>query len=197
MIHPSYPGFMGEQIAETASKLVPLMLLLLTVFGVLVITILVLKFRLKRQMQVGGSKRKKRGRSKSIQAGDVITVLGRAFNVTSISELPKGRAGGIWCFLEGEEGPGRLNLAPGREQANYFPGRGVLQCGPEPPGQIDRDGQTYEKICEPVDIAGGSILVLYQGPPGRLLAAEKGPDEAVLWRGKEIPAEGIEILEEK
>ena len=89
-----YAFHMGEQVAEAASKLVPLLLLLLAVFGTLIIAVIVLRIRLK--YQTSKSSKKHSGSPVQMQPGDVITVLGKTFEVKKVSDylLGPGRKSG-------------------------------------------------------------------------------------------------------
>ena len=186
---------MGEQVAEAASKLVPLLLLLLAIFGTLIVVVIVLRIRLKHQ--TSKPSKKNSGSPVQMQPDDVITVLGKTFEVKKVSDLPAEAGQEIWCWLEGETNLGRLNLSKDMQKAYYYPGQSDIEDGQSFPEKIERDNRSYERQAEALTLSEGWQLARYLGPSERMLAIEVTDNKATLWHGKSNPPEGVELLEEK
>jgi len=110
---------MGEQVAKTASNLVPLLLILFAVFAVLIAAAVLLRMRVRKETGLPAGKRRNL-KPVDMRSGDVITILGRTFNV--ISRVPLD-ALSFWCSLEGEDAPARLSFNKDLTEARYFPGQ--------------------------------------------------------------------------
>lgn len=184
---------MGEQVAKTASNLLPLLGILFGIFAVLIVAAIILRARVRKE--TGRPLGKKRALTPAdMRSGDVITVLGRTFNVISRVPLAPDSS---WCSLQGEESPARLTFNKDMSQATYFPGQA------EPPGndpfpvEIKREEGAYRRTGDPLPVGDDWKVALYQGPGDRHLACEARAESRILWRGKSIPPEGITILEEK
>lgn len=183
---------MGEQVAKTASNLLPLLGILFGIFAVLIGAAIVLRMRVRKES--GRPLRKKRAMTPvDMRSGDVVIVLGRTFNVISRVPLDPDSS---WCSLEGEEAPARLTFKKDLSSAFYFPGQGELEGDPFPE-EIKREEGAYKRSIEPLPVGDDWKVALYQGPNDRYLASESRADSKILWRGKSIPPEGITILEEK
>jgi hypothetical protein len=184
---------MGEQVAKTASNLVPLLLILFVIFAVLIAAAILLRMRVRKE--TGLPLRKKKALTPlDMRSGDVITVLGRTFNV--ISRVPL-YSDWSWCSLEGEESPARLTFNKDLSEALYFPGQGKLEGDESFPDEIKREEGTYNRKSDPLPVGDDWKVALYLGPNDRYLALESRADKKILWRGKSIPPEGVTILEEK
>jgi hypothetical protein len=184
---------MGEQVAKTASNLLPLLGILFGIFAVLITAAIILRMRVRKEtvLPLG---RKRSLKPVDMRSGDVITVLGRTFNV--ISRVPLD-ALSFWCSLEGEDAPARLSFNKDLSEAFYFPGQGELE-GEDPfPEEIKREEGAYKRKANPLPIGDDWKVAIYEGPSERFLASESRADKKILWRGKSIPPEGVTILEEK
>jgi hypothetical protein len=183
---------MGEQVAKTASNLLPLLGILFGIFAVLIGAAIILRVRVRKES--GLPLRRKRALTPvDMRSGDVIIVLGRTFNVISRVPLDPDSS---WCSLEGEEAPARLIFKKDMSQAFYFPGQGDLEGDPFPE-DIKREEGAYKRTIDPLPIGDDWKVALYKGPTDRYLASESRADSKILWRGKSIPPEGVIILEEK
>jgi hypothetical protein len=184
---------MGEQVAKTASNLLPLLGILFGIFAVLIIAAIFLRMRVRKES--GLPLGKKRALTPvEMRAGDVITVLGRTFSV--ISRVPLDSAFS-WCCLEGEETPARLSFKKDMSEVFYFPGRGEPEGDNPFPEKIKREEGAYQRTAGPLPVGDDWKVALYSGPADRWLAVEARADSKILWRGKTIPPEGVTILEEK
>ena len=184
---------MGEQVAKTASNLLPLLGILFGIFAVLITAAIILRVRVRKETGLPLGK-KRSLKPVDMRSGDVITVLGRTFNV--ISRVPLDPASS-WCSLEGEDSPARLSFNQDLSEAFYFPGQGEL-AGDDPfPEEIKREEGAYKRTTDPLPVGDDWKVALYSGPTERYLALEARADKKILWRGKAIPPEGITILEEK
>ncbi len=187
---------MGEQVINAASKLVPLLVLLAAVFGALIITVLVLRVRLGRATRNPGRDRKRSGPAR-IQADDVITVLGKTLVSGRVADVSSDSSPFSWCRLEAEDGPALLSMPSSAQEAFYFPGHGEWKESETFPESVEREQRVYRRTAEPAELSAGWKIAFYEGPDGRCLAIEELDGVCGLWRGKSIPAEGIQVLEEK
>ncbi len=185
---------MEEAFSQTAGKLVPLLVLLGIVFGALIVIALVLRARVRRE--AGAQPVRRRGSAAELQPDDVLSVLGRMFTVEAVEALSTDKGSALWCVLTSETEPARLALARDLSWAIQFPGSGPVPEGELFPERIDRSGAGYAREAEPVQLGQGWRLARYQGESGRWLAVEQRGGADALWRGKEIPVEGVEVLEE-
>lgn len=185
---------MEEAFSQTAGKLVPLLVLLGVVFGALIVVALVLRTRVRRE--AGAQPVHRRGSASEVQPDDVLSVLGRTFTVEAVEELATGNGPALWCALVSDAEPARLALARDLSWAIQFPGSGPVPEGEAFPERIDRSGAGYAREGEPIQLGQGWRLARYRGEAGRWLAVEQRGGTDALWRGKEIPVEGVEILEE-
>ncbi len=184
---------MGEQVAKTASNLLPLLGILFGVFVVLIAAAIILRMRVRKE--TGLPLRKKGALTPAdMRSGDVITVLGRTFNLISRVPLDPDSS---WCSLEGEDSPARLSFKKDLSQAFYFPGRGELEADAAFPEEIKREEGVYKRTADPLPVGDDWKVALYTGPNDRHLAVEARAESKILWRGKSIPPEGLTILEEK
>ncbi len=181
---------MGEEFAQAASKLVPLLTLLGVFFGAIII--LIIGLRLHQDQQ-----RRKRQQAQQADAGEVITVLGRAFEVEQTAPLPGDEGTGLWYCLLGEQGPARLELSADKTQAHYFPSQAPSPAGEPCPAQVEHDQRSFTRIDPALPLAADWTLCRYQGPDDRHLIIETRAQQITLWNGKSIPAEGVVVLEEK
>jgi len=184
---------MGEQVAKTASNLLPLLIILFVIFAVLIGAAILLRMRVRKETGLPGGKRRNL-KPVDMRSGDVITILGRTFNV--ISRVPLD-ALFSWCSLEGEDAPARLCFNKDLSEARYFPGQGELEGNDPFPEEIKREEGAYKRDADPLPVGDDWKVAIYQGPPDRYLASESRADKKILWRGKSIPPEGVTILEEK
>lgn len=186
---------MEEAFSQTAGKLVPLLILLGIVFGALIAVALVLRARVRRE--AGAQPVRRRGSAAQLQADDVLSVLGRMYTVEAVETLATDDGPALWCVLTSETEPARLALARDVSWAIQFPGRGPAPEGEVFPVRIEHNGAGYRREGEPVQLGQGWRLARYQGEGGLWLAVEQRGATDGLWRGKEIPAEGIEVLEDE
>ena len=186
---------MEEAVAQTASKLVPLLILLGIIFGGLIIVALVVRTRVRRE--TGAQPVRRRGSAADVQPDDVLSVLGRSFTVQAIEELADPAGPLLWCVIGSDDGPARLALARDLGSAIHFPGQGPAPEGQAMPERISRDEGGYERLGEPVQLGQGWRVARYRGPGGLWLALEVRGAAETLWRGKEIPVEGVTVLEEE
>lgn len=184
---------MGEQVAKTASNLVPLLLILFVIFAVLIAAAILLRMRVRKETGLPAGKRRNL-KPVDMRSGDVITILGRTFNV--ISRVPLDPLS-FWCSLEGEDAPARLSFNKDLSEAWYFPGQGELEGGDPFPEEIKREEGAYQRSADPLPVGDEWKVAIYRGPNQRYLASESRADKKILWRGKSIPPEGVTILEEK
>jgi len=180
---------MGDQIAEAAGKLVPLLLLLLVVFGSLILLAVLLRAKVRAER---GARRRGRRQPGQFQDGDVVSVLGRSFSVERVEQAGESDT----LLLLGGERSARLIWHRGREQASYFPGRlDSLDGAADLPELLLHDQVSFERSSPPGRLADGTRLGIYQASSGQLLLVEAG-QQLLLWRGKAIPAEGVELIED-
>jgi hypothetical protein len=186
---------MEETVARTASNLVPLLVTLAVIFGVLIVLALVLRSRVR--SQPGARPVRQRSSPADLQPGDVLSVLGRAFQVEAV-EILEGRGGpALWCVLHADDGSGRTALARDLSWAVHFPGQSPGPSDPLFPERIERQEGDYQRADDPVQLGQGWRVARYRGAAGRWLAIEERVGERTLWRGKEIPVEGVTVLEEQ
>jgi hypothetical protein len=184
---------MGEQVAQTASNLLPLLGVLFGIFAILITAAIILRIRVRKES--GRPLKKKRALTPvDMRSEDVIIILGRTFNVISRVPLDPDSS---WCSLEGEESPARLTFKGDMSQAFYFPGRGELESDDPFPDEIKREEGAYQRTTDPLPVGDDWKVALYKGPTDRYLASESRAEVKILWRGKSIPPEGVTILEEK
>jgi hypothetical protein len=186
---------MGDAVANSFSHLLPLLILLLVVFGVLILAAILLRGRLRRDTEQPSVRR-----STSpllMRGGDVGVVLGRTFQVLAVEELKLPEGASLWCCLEREDGPSRLLLRKDLSAALYYPGQGEAPAADPFPEQINRDELSFRRGSEPLALGEGWKVAAYQGPGERALAVEVKGGKATLWRGKAIPVEGVEVLQDK
>ncbi len=184
---------MGEVVANTASRLVPLLVLIAVVFGSLIVLSLALRYRVRRDVSARPARRLPSAADAA--PGDVLSVLGRSFSVLQVETLSAPEGPATWCVLDSDDGPGRTMLLRDLSLAIHFPGCGDAPEGPFPE-RIERHGRAYERVGEPQQLGQGLRVARYRDEAGRWLAVEERGGEAVLWRGKEIPVEGVRILQE-
>lgn len=186
---------MGEQIAKTASNLLPLLGILFGIFALLMIALILLRIKVRRDAGFPLLSRRRKALSPAdMRCGDVVTVLGRTFNVTALSSLDDESS---WCGLDGENTSARLRVKKDLSEALYFPGRGEPSGAAVFPQEIKREDGEYRRAGEPVPVEDDYKICLYRGPGEHWLAVEARGENVLLWRGKAIPPEGITILEEK
>lgn len=180
---------MGEQIAEAAGKLVPLILLLLLVFGGLILLAVLLRIKVRAESAARKNVRRRPGQ---FAAGDVVSVLGRTFNVERVE--PAAETDTL-LFLAGEQ-PARLLWHSGQQQASYFPGRleNISGAG-ELPDDLRHEQLSFQRQSPPARLDDNTLLGRYQADGGQLLLVEAGA-QLLLWRGKRIPAEGVELIQD-
>jgi len=185
---------MSETVSTTVSNLLPLLGLLAGIFLVLIIAAVALRYRVRRP---GSSPSRKRSHTPAdMQAGDVLGVLGKTFQVDGVTGLTLEAGEAVWCSLSEEGGPGRLLLTRDLKNATYFPGHSAT--GEDSiPEKITREEGDYQRIGEPLDLEPGWKLGRYQGPAEKFLALEIKAGQATLWRGKSIPPEGVRLIEDK
>jgi hypothetical protein len=185
---------MEEAVSQTASNLVPLLLVLAVVFGGLIVAALVLRTRIRGE--TGPQPVKRRAASTRIANGDVVSVLGRSFMVETVDQTQALGQASVWCSLRDDEGPCRTTLAADRALAVHFPGCEDPPEGEAYPETIERDDGHFERLAAPEQLGQGLRLAVYRGRDGRWLALEERAGQTTLWRGKQIPAEGVVVLEE-
>jgi hypothetical protein len=184
---------MAETVEKTFSNLVPLLVLMAIVFGVLILAAFLLRYWVRRGASAGVVKRT--ASLCEMCAGDLGVVLGRTYTV--VASYPLEALGGHarYCLLQREEGPTRLLLRVDETQAVYFPG---TEAAPEGfPDSVSRDEGAYARKLGPIDLAPDLKLALYAGPGERHLAIEAASGKTALWRGKDIPVEGVSVLKEQ
>lgn len=186
---------MEEAFAQTASKLLPLLIILGVVFGALIVAALFVRARVRRE--TGSQPVRKRSSAANVQVDDVLSVLGRSFTVQAVEALATEAGAALWCVLGSDEGPARLALAGDLSLAVHYPGRAPAPQGEPFPARIGRDEGSYERRGDPVQLEQGWRLARYEGAGGRWLTLEQRGSEQTLWRGKEIPVEGVSVLEEE
>jgi hypothetical protein len=185
---------MPEMVSHSLSNLVPLLILVLVVFGLVIGAAIFLRNRIGKDLEQ--SMVHKPESVLGMADGDVCTVLGRAFEVKSAASVQTPQGSVLWCDLEGEKGPIRLLLWQDHSQALYFPAQ-VEHPGQAPfPDRVVRDQDDFSKSFGPLKLESGQQLALYQGAQERVLAIECRDEKPVLWRGKSIPFEGISLLQE-
>lgn len=186
---------MEEAVAQTASKLVPLLVVLGVIFGGLIGVALLMRARVRRE--TGARPVRPSGSVVDLQPDDVLSVLGRTFSVQAVESLAGESGAVLWCVLGSDDGPARTALWRDLSQAVHFPGRGTAPNGEAFPERIDRDAGSFTRIEDPIQLGQGWRLARYQGAGGRWLAVEQRAGEEILWRGKEIPVEGVMLIEEE
>jgi hypothetical protein len=179
--------FMGEQVAQAASRLVPFLALLLGVFGVLIVAALILRAKVRAE---SWARQKERSRWQP-QLGEPCLVLGRAFTVVGLQNLADCSR---LVSLQGEQAAGRLLLPPQGESLFYFPGTLTMDGLEGIPAEIVREGETFRRMIGPLEISAGHQLAAYESG-GRLLLLERIQNSLTVWRGKAIPREGFAPLE--
>jgi hypothetical protein len=186
-----------DQFTDSAAKLVPLLVLLLVIGGVLIGAALLLRGRIMRDAGITGPRRRAVAgpAGDRFLAGDLVSVLGKSFQITSRVLLPDQAT--IWCCLQGDEAEARLEFPTDLSRAISYPGQGEF-TGAEPfPASLTREEGAYARQGDPVAVDDGWTLARYQGPAERALALESLRGKTTLWRGKQIPPEGIQLISEK
>ena len=174
-------------------NLVFLLLPLLLVFGVLIGLSLVLWLRHARERKSGA-----RGPGALLRAGpeDVVSVLGRLFQIVLVCPLALPSGAKLWFGLKDDEGECRLWLSQDLSGASFFPGRGKAPADGGFPSEINREEGTHSRVDQPISICAGTEVALYAGPGEYCLALERAGDCRILWRGKAIPVEGVFLFQE-
>ena len=188
-------GPMEETVARSASNLLPLLVVLGVVFGLLIVLALVLRSRVRSDLVARPARR--RSGSAEPQPGDLLSVLGRSFAVEAVETVNASDLELLWCVLAADDGPGRTALARDSSLAVHFPGQGPA---PEPdsfPERLERQDGPYQRLGDPAQLGQGWRLACYRGTAGRWLALEERAGQRTLWRGKEIPVEGVCVLEDQ
>jgi hypothetical protein len=176
------------------TNLLPLLLLLLGIFGSLIIAALFLRALVRRN--IGSAPVDKKDSPTTMKAGDVAIVLGRTFQVSNAQEITL-TAGKAFLFaLEREDGQALIIIAKDLGYAYYLPNQAEL-VDKGFPEIITRKEGAYARQGTPIDIAENHKLALYAGPNDRWLVAESTEKTEILWAGKAIPVEGVTVLAEK
>ncbi|RME20969.1 MAG: hypothetical protein D6806_15480 [Deltaproteobacteria bacterium] len=180
---------MGDQIASTASKLVPLLLVLVAVFGALIVAAVLLRWKVRAESAKLRAGPKKKGGE--FERDDVVSVLGRMFNVTRVSTFETAGKVHTLLELEGQEEKAKVVFSKGAERAMYFPGRLDFEGG-DFPEVVNREGREFVLTHGPVAAEPGRLAIYSAGEFHAMLI--EGSDGIGAWKGKDIPAEGIEVV---
>ncbi len=185
---------MEEALSRTAGNLLPLLLLLGVIFGVLITLALLLRFKVRSETR---SRPVRRRRSPAeLQPGDLLSVLGRTYAVEAVETFTADDGAALWCVLGGEAGAARCLLGRDGQWALHFPGSEAAPAGRGFPEQIEHESGACARQGGPWQAAAGLELARYRcaGPLWLMLEARSG--QGCLWRGKEVPAEGLVVLED-
>lgn len=186
---------MEEAISHGLSTMLPLLGMLAVVFGGLIAVALVLRIHMRRQMNASGGVA-----ATSVihtKEGDLISVLGRTFTVDDVSRTD-GEEGFVWVCLSSGESSARLAFGKAGDLALSFPGKPQPVTEPEGfPSSMSFDDRGYLRASLGQLGTGEQGVVLYTGDSGFWLALEKKPDSMLVWRGKEIPTEGVSVLQDQ
>jgi hypothetical protein len=179
---------------QAFANLVPLLVLVLGIFGLLITAALILRARVRRN--TGSAPVGTAGSPTAMKPGDVAIVLGRTFQVGSTQELLLTTGLAFLFILEREDGQARLIIAKDLAYTYYLPNKGEL--GDEGFSEIiTRKEGNYARQGSPLELAENKNVLLYAGPNDRWLLAESAEKKQILWAGKAIPVEGVTVLTEK
>jgi len=179
-------------MGPTMKNLVFLLLPLLLVFGVLIGLSLVLRLRYARERKRAQGP----GSLLSAKPEDVVSVLGRLFQIVEVCPLSLPSGERLWFGLKDDEGQCRLWLRQDLSGASFFPGRGKAPAEGGFPSELTREEGTHSRVDQPVSLSAGREVALYAGPGDYCLAIERAGDVRILWRGKAIPVEGVFLFQE-
>jgi hypothetical protein len=185
---------MEEALSRTASNLLPLLLLLGVIFGILITLALLLRFKVRSETRRRPVRRRRS--PAELQPGDLFSVLGRTYAVEAVETFTAGEDAALWCVLGGEAGPARCLLGRDGRWALHFPGSEAAPAEPGFPERIERESGACDRQGGPWQAAPGLELARYRcAGPLRLMIEARG-EQRSLWRGKEVPVEGLVVLEE-
>lgn len=179
---------------QAFTNLLPLLLLLLGIFGVLITAALFLRALVRKN--VGPSQVSVAGSPISMKSGDVAVVLGRTFQVRHAREVVLSAGPAFWFALEREDGQARLMIAKDLGYTYYLPNQGEFDEQDFPEVLTRKEG-AFARQGLPIYLDENEKIALYAGPNDRWLAAESAENTKALWAGKSIPVEGITVLVEK
>ena len=179
---------MGEQVAKTASNLLPLLAVLLGIFGVLILLAVLLRARVRSE---SASSRRKRSAWQP-EGGEPCSVLGRAYTMQAVFVLPDG---GRLVELRADDAEARLLAPPAGESLWYFPGTLAIAQAAEFPEELTIKEQKFVRQGEPAAVSALHRIAAYRAGEELLLLVEVRGDKASVWRGKCIPREGFGPLE--
>lgn len=179
---------MDEQLVKTASNLLPLVAVLLGIFGVLIVLALLLRARVRAE---SSSYRRQRSCWKP-QQGEPCSVLGRAFTVQALADLPDGR-----CLLDlrADDTEARFLLQPAGDSHWYFPGTMSAEQAKMFPDEMRLKEQRFVRLEEPLTVSAQRRVATYRAGEELLLLVEVSGEKTSVWRGKCIPREGFGPLE--
>lgn len=186
---------MEEALSRTAGNLLPLLLLLGVIFGILLTLALLLRFKVRSETRRRPVQRRRS--PTELQPGDLLSVLGRTYAVEAVETLAVDEGAALWCVLGGEAGAARSLLGRDGRWALHFPGSEAAPAAPGFPEQIERESGACARQGGPWQAAPGLELARYRcsGPLWLMLEARRG--QRSLWRGKEVPVEGLRALEDR
>ncbi len=179
---------MGEQVAKTAANLMPLLLVLLGIFTVLIVLAVLLRARIRAE----SSAYQRQRAAWQPERGEPCSVLGRAFNVQSVAELPEGQR---LLELRGDDAQARMLLQPSGDSHWYFPGTTTADQAGGLPGEMVLKEQRFLRQGEPAVVSDQKRIATYRAEGDLLLLVEVRGDDVSVWRGKCIPREGFGPLE--
>ncbi len=179
---------------QAFANLLPLLLLVLGIFGLLITAALILRARVRRN--IGSATVDKTSSPTTMKPGDVAIVLGRTYQVGATQEIMLPTGAVLLFVLEREDGHARLIIAKDLGHAYYLPNKGELREEGFPETIARKEG-TYARQGSPLQLAENQRLVLYAGPNDRWLLIESAKNTEILWAGKAIPVEGVTVLTEK
>jgi hypothetical protein len=176
------------------TNLVPLLLLVLVIFGLLITAALILRATVRKNL--GAAPVGKTSSPTAMRRGDVAVVLGRMYQVGNTQEITLAAGSAFLFILEREDGPARLIIAKDLGYAYYLPNKGE-RSDEGFPEIITRKEGNYARQGAPLDSFENLKIALYAGPSDRWLLAESAEKTKILWSGKAIPVEGVTVLTEK
>ncbi len=187
---------MEEAISHGISSMITLMGFLVVVFGALIVFALVLRYRLNRQSKASSVSQVSVLNAKK---GDLLSVLGRTFTVDDVKPVGGADRAFTWVCLSSDDDTARAAFANTGDLAISFPGKAYRVDEDGLPSSMSLDGKEYKRADNGPDGQGGAGeqgIALYSGESGFWLALEKQSESVMAWRGKEIPSEGVSLLQD-
>ncbi len=184
---------MEEAISHSLSTMLPLLGLLAVLGGGLITLALVLRFRMRRQM---GARSVSVTSVTNTKKGDLLSVLGRTFTVERVYPINPNDDGFLWVCLSSDETSTRIAFIPQGGKTVSFPGEAQPSAQVDFPSTVSMGGKDYKKNYHLKDTAELEVSLYAAEDSGFWLALENRQGSMLAWRGKEIPSEGVTVLQD-